>query len=377
MNFTFFCVLILLAISKSSNSISNKILQANPAFNPQQREESLISQRKGRYYIILNAVGTIESNSRSAAIIKALDFLESMRGQLLFPSLHINVILWMYRDGFFKLEENSKNHLQNMSAVSIRFYSNNSLEDYNIGRNKKEHEYITAILESLSSESFTVDSKAVLITFSQDVKMAPLKEFVNIFKQIGRDPSAAVIGSSQSSELCQVKLLGKTKRMTSVSDWHDLMVAAFFIGDPAVKEWLLLVKHLFYRHAAGRLAATLFDPRPALLEASLQLRKTVRVGYFRSGEICAHKPGSDTSRCKEKALIEVECTGTDKVENHVCSSVTEPHSWKHTVSSELSSLENRYLMWGRDLIQSAEYGSLRLLMGAKNGKPAPFCWQNK
>ena len=346
-------------------------LQASSLQGP--TETDVFTTNTGKFFIILNAIGSEDSGSRALAIVKAINFIGSLKKLLLLNLPNINIILWMYQDGFFYVPEFSKQQLQNMSAISTRFYSNHSLEDHNIGRNKKEVEFITAILESLLSETFSTDSKAVLLSISHEVKMTPSVNFLRIFKYIGKEnlPNA-----SSSLKQCHLKLLGKTKRMTSVSDWRDLMVVALFIGDPAVKEWLLRVKHVYYRHATDRLAATLFDPRPALLEATLQLRKTVRVGYFRSGEICARKSSTEASKCKEKSFLEVECVSHDKIANQVCTTLSEPHTWIHTIDKEFK----QFPFPTKDMSRFHEPfddGPIRFLLGAKNGKPAPFCWQNK
>jgi len=310
--------------------------------------------------------------------MRAAEFLESMNDKFLSKSFHVNVILWMYHDGYLMLPENTRKQIQNISTLSMRFYSNQSLDDYNIGRHKKDNEYVTAILESLLSESFPKDSKAILISTSHEMKLTPLKDFPNYFKQIRREESVSQ-SSSSSMEQYQVRLMGKTKRMTSVSDWHDLMIAALLIGDPAVQTWLKKVREMYYRHASGRLAATLFDPRPALLEASLQLRSSVRVGYFRSGEICVRKSAADASRCKDLALIELHCLDTDVATATTCLTVTIPIAWRQTVSRSWDSLSFKTgveeSMWDKSLHEAAEHGALRFLLGAGDNKPAPFCWE--
>ena len=352
---------------------SNLILCGCIAANIKESNGSIRDHSGGRYYLILNAIGTIDS-SRALAILRAVDFIERLENQSHLMIFRFKVILWMYPDGYSYLPAFAKRQLKAMDNLSTRYYSNDSLEDYNVGRNKKEIECVTAILESLLSEKFPQDSKAILVSISHDVKLNPLNNFQNLFKHIGRGGLSSS-GHPTSGKYFHVKLMGKTRRMTSVSDWHDLMVAVLLIGDPAVKEWLLRVRNIYYRHAAGRLAATLFDPRPALLEATLQLRKTVRVGYFRSGEICMRILGSDSSRCKEKSLLEVECVSHDDSVNGVCAELLESQAWKMSMDPDLQ--EFPFPTDLTQIHQSSYDAPVRFLIGAKDLRPAPFCWQYK
>ena len=316
--------------------------------------------------IIINAVGD-DIFSCTQAISNALAVLSHR----VFNGT--SSILWTYEDAFRNLSEALKFQIKSMRNVRTRFYSNNSLQDYNIGRERKEKEFISPILESLLSDRFHKDAVAILIVVSQDVRFIPLKDISSMYHHVGKGIKSH--SSSDSLEYSMIKLLSKTRRMTSVSDWHDLMVAVLLIGDPAVKEWLLRVRNIYYRHAAGRLAATLFDPRPALLEATLQLRKTVRVGYFRSGEICMRILGSDSSRCKEKSLLEVECVSHDDSVNGVCAELLESQAWKMSMDPDLQ--EFPFPTDLTQIHQSSYDAPVRFLIGAKDLRPAPFCWQYK
>ena len=320
--------------------------------------------------IIINAVGD-DIFSCTQAISNALTVLSHR----VFNGT--SSILWTYEDAFRNLSEALKFQIKSMRNVRTRFYSNNSLQDYNIGRERKEKEFISPILESLLSDRFHKDAVAILIVVSQDVRFIPLKDISSMYHHVGKGIKSH--SSSDSLEYSMIKLLSKTRRMTSVSDWHDLMVAVLLIGDPAVKEWLLRVRNIYYRHAAGRLAATLFDPRPALLEATLQLRETVRVGYFRSGEICVRKSGSASSRCKDWALMELHCLNVEAVSSSSCLTTTAPLGWRQTVSRTWDSLAFKFVveehMWNQSLHGAAEEGALRMLLGAAARKPAPFCWE--
>ena len=96
---------------------------------------------------------------------------------------------------------------------------------------------------------------------SSTTNIIPTKLFSNLF-----------------NEKSQITLMGKTKRFTTVSDWHDLMILAMNINKYTLN-WLKTVIDTFYHHAANREAFTLLDPRPAIWEANIQHRNNIKIMY--------------------------------------------------------------------------------------------------
>eukprot|EP01041_Mallomonas_annulata_P012504 gene12504-26329_t len=354
--------------------------------------------------IVLNIIGS-QLEDFTLSIANGLHFISET--SKLDPQIFDGTLCHIYtrRGNFNNLNENTKLQLSKHPHCELFFYSNMSLPDNNMAYYRKKEEQVTPILESLSMtlslspprvpESIT---KAVFITVSNSTKITPTKEFLNIFTRID---STATISSSSSSfssgsnaHIYHIMLLGKTRRMTSVSDWRDLGVIAMCLND-VTRQWLSVLRTTYFHHASNRPAFTLLDPRPAILEANTQLRGVVRVGHFRRGEVCAVKAkkregeGGGTTHCKAgRVLLEVGCSGGDVGHNHNCVSVDENQNWKHTFDRGIDSLEfklrkDKSLWTSPELLDAAEHGVLRFVMGREMGQgqgqgsggPAPFCWE--
>ena len=324
-------------------------------------------------------------------------------------------VLFAYPAGMSMLQEFSSTRVSSANCTIVT-YASTPLPDKAEFQRIQKIEHISAILESLnrsismsavdqystnSTTSLSPARRIASLSFSSTTTFVPTKDFRRVFGLVGSgggnvsstSKGGRGAGGQHQHQQHDVVLLGKVRRLTSVSDWHDLSVLVLSVT-PLTVRWLQLVHSVFRRHAADRCnlccalvrqsvmtfmgcttycttlllflvstfvlsvraisnfplranslpsreAFTLLDPRPAILEASLQLRATLRVGYFRRGEVCVPRArrqgaeggaGPEGGRCKQthgvKTLMELHCGSKDPTEQIACTVVDEPHAWK-------------------------------------------------
>lgn len=81
-------------------------------------------------------------------------------------------------------------------------------------------------------------------------------------------------------------LLGKNKRLTSISDWHDLMIVAFKRTSPRFLSWYQSFEEVYRYYASKRLAFSMLEPRPAIAEASAIHNLKINIKYFDNADVC-------------------------------------------------------------------------------------------
>ena len=195
--------------------------------------------------------------------------------------------------------------------------------DRSVGYKTERHEHVSELLSAMKQigETFnTVDDRVVSLAFSS----SSYPEFsVSLLALFG------LTGSQQD-----LVLFDKTRELTSVSDWHDLMVVCFNPFSSLV--WFETAISIYRTHA-DRPVYTLLEPRAALIESTIRTRSKLSVGYFRPHDMCIvsteasaphHEHGSICSD-RTKSLLRINC-GTDVNRHSVpaCSVLHRPETWK-------------------------------------------------
>lgn len=386
--------------------------------------------------LVLNALGRTE-NGTITAIIRAINFSKSLI--LTKKSLYDNIYLYTYRSGYQAFLKGG--HWKNTTnmTVNVLFYNSTPMDDKSIGTFEKVYEYVSAILEAISRTvggNYQRRQSIVSIATTSETILWPSENFLDTFnvlegesgwdQNIRNDhitfPQSSHKRNNSSKPI--VLLLGKTKRLNSVSDWHDVMVIGLSVLSnhhfAMINRWLETLKTVYFNYSSNRTAFNLLDPRPALLEANFQYRNDIRLRYFHHGEICvrisddsqiksprkiysssklrylncksrdSHTTPATTTTITNKhlsssytMLLEVFCTAAhNSVAYSTCSTVDEPlHKWKATVSPDIDSMEVKVGRsrsdWSKRLHEMTDWGVLRFARAAEKDSPAPFCWENK
>jgi len=162
--------------------------------------------------LVVNALGVNTTDSFDALkrVIDSFDDL-NQNNETAFLSFMNSRVLFAKEQAFNLLPEKLQAHVKNDLKFDVKFYSSRPLRDRNIGRPIKIVEQVTSVLESLL-ETAKTGSDIYALSYSNRSVPIPTKHAVH----------SLVIMESFG---INVLLLGKTRRLSSVSDWHDLQVA--------------------------------------------------------------------------------------------------------------------------------------------------------
>jgi hypothetical protein len=238
----------------------------------------------------------------------------------------------------------------------------------------------------------TSDSIVLSISLNKGTIPVATSSFLKIIEEIILDAET------------DIYLLGKTRRLSSVSDWHDLSLVAFRRLSPKLQLWMKTFHEVYDYYSTNRKAFTMIEPRPAMIEATAVHHLNTIVKYFRHEDICStissfestynpqllqkirskvhsipswnssssshshhHKSKShgshyDTSRCvhtfsesmltsTDKSIhqhispIEMHCHIDKSIENdefHPCLTVSVPVSWRKNINREIHSSLDKF-----------------------------------
>ena len=311
--------------------------------------------------------------------------------------------------------------VQSKPYIAIEFISYTLIKDNGIGKRNQQQEYVTGQIASIQKTLSMVqdlhgdDKKHNILSLSFSWNSYPITTptLLHIFDFMKK----------RSIRNSEVILLEKCQSMSSISDWHDLMVLGLIVasGDAQqspVWEWIGHLQAVFTTHAnTHRQAFNLLDPRPAILEANVQLRNHVNVSYFYPSMFDAHtthtfpvpsippdrfNTDSMHSTANRSAqwtpLMSLQCDGTPREQLSCLTLHHKPISWNPRAPS---ALETRHISWqqkfhmkqkkltstslGQNSMSSVQYtdivtqfdeGPHRFRYTPYNDKPADFCWSS-
>lgn len=354
--------------------------------------------------LVINALDT-------DSIIHAVAFFDALSPALL-SKTELRLFAWQscYNDVSADVKSKLQNH-----KVTVSFYTYSPLPNKNIGRPNPPEEMVTSVMESLyiasgmklpaqdvtnfgeySDKDSTIlpdaDNKnhaTIVVSIQSGSVPMPTKSFADIFDRLRKEQpgtSSGTPGSSAKAAVPDILLLGKNQRMSSVSDFHDLIVVGLATSRLVVRQWLHNLHAVYMHHATNREAYTLLDPRPAIMEASVRMRKNTTVYYMNHNDICAHvgKRGDNQNenkhhdhRCdKSNPFITISCKNAD----HVCAVVDVPTAWKHTIEHNVAQTwQDKTTVgpdkWKTELLSSSWHGALRFRGAPKNDTPRAMCWE--
>jgi hypothetical protein len=290
--------------------------------------------------------------------------------------------------------------------------------------NKTQYsELFTPILESmttmLSSYQHDHNGTMLFLSFDEHVDMAPTSIYPKWIQQLSY---------GYYHKDVHIKLLGKNKRFTSVSDWHDFMIVSirWRTSNHPAQQWLQLVRSL-YLQSAIRTVYQLLDPRFAIRESMVRVLPSaqVQIEYFKRHEFVSFTSSRDSdgesdhaaadSRTHKHAL-EIRCssrphlntqttapadthgdthadTHTDtqqhqqlchrRYNHHQHLILDSPVHWKMRVKRKIpadyvekadGSLETE--KWeARQILDTLELGLLRFRNASGRDVPRSFCWE--
>ena len=223
--------------------------------------------------LLMNAVSLEGENSASIMQMKAI--LDEIHDDSHLWSTITTKVAYVRESCYKHMPQEIRDHIEKELGVVVKYYSVKPLPDAGIARKEKQIEQVTAILEALSGTMSSKDESLISLTFSKSSRPMPTANFNKLFDLIG-----------PQTEKHQVLLLEKNIRITSQSDWHDLQVLAIAPSNAGVAKWLHTLNET-YMHHADRVAHTLLEPRPAILEANLVHGNSIKIGFLGTDKVCA------------------------------------------------------------------------------------------
>lgn len=232
--------------------------------------------------------------------------------------------LFVNKNSVSRMSEDVSKELKSLLGVdNFEYFTLLPAVDRSVGYKTERHEHVSEILSALKQVCETFDQpedRVVSLAFSS----SSYPEFAPTL------PALFELTNSQQD----LVLLDKTRELTSVSDWHDLMVVCF--TPHLAVGWFETMISIYRRHA-DRPVYSLLEPRAALIESTIRTRSKLHVGYFRPHDICVvpteassphHEHGSICGD-QSKSMLRINC-GTDVKRHSVpaCSIIHRPESWK-------------------------------------------------
>jgi hypothetical protein len=279
-------------------------------------------QTVAKNILLINVLHEPGSSDMEQAVQHVIEFFKSGRNDL--DCSKFVCRLFGDKNALSELKDSLVSDLKSLLGVeTFDSFSLTPAVDRSVGYKSARHEHVSELLSSMKQigEAFdTVDDRVVSLAFSSSSYPEFSVSFLSLF---------ALTGSQQD-----LVLLDKTRELTSVSDWHDLMVVCF--SPFSSRAWFETAISVYRTHA-DRPVYTLLEPRAALIESTIRSRPKLTVGYFRPHDICVvsteasaphHEHGSICSD-HTKSLLRINC-GTDVNRHSVpaCSVLHRPETWK-------------------------------------------------
>lgn len=193
----------------------------------------------------------------------------------------------------------------------------------------------------------------------------------------------------EDKNLFDILLLGKNKRLTSVSDWHDLQLMAFRITNKnynLLKSWFRVLRTEFDLYGR-RDGFNMIEPRPALIEANIQHEEPLDIRYWSRAHVrvVSNKDTPiDLSAAIPDYMLEIHCGVTRETstleERDIsnCINAHEPFEWRN-VKGKVDKMDEftfRESNGDGSVPHGADTGTLRYMLADKaSNKPPKYCFE--
>ena len=279
--------------------------------------------------------------------------------------------------------------LERLSGEKISHFLHPPYPDNRVGLHTTQYEHVSEIGEAIKDalhRHHSATGSLLSLAFSATSYPVYLNRFPDIFNYVSGHKNGKQIG-----------LLGKTSELTSLSDWHDLMVFLMSLDASVVSSttaWLDSFLSIYQRHAMRQIFSV-FEPRPALLEATLRHRHSVSVGHFPPSSLCVEKwvkdapekythfsrHGGHSSFCGDNetllANLQIHCGDGSNYTDHTCATVHVPQGWRKDVRPLVGNIDIRF---GNLEDRKKDFSELeeasRYRYAVKPDEPLDFCWNS-
>lgn len=272
--------------------------------------------------------------------------------------------------------ENNIKELLNINK--FEYYPLKSAIDTSVGYKKSRTEHVSEILSSIQKVSElhnNPDDRIASLTFSSSSYpvFTPLTPKMFEF-----------VDSKKDSK--NILLFDKTRELTSVSDWHDLMIV--WLAPSVAKKWIDTALSIYRKHA-DRPVYTLLEPRSAIIEATIRTKDEVNVGSFRRHDMCIestqtanqlheHEHGSICTD-NSKVILRINCEDDpSQYSAHACTTLYRPESWKREMKHLTHDITQKVLhdmnQITKEFPRMEKLAPLRFREAPTSDTLSDFCW---
>jgi hypothetical protein len=279
--------------------------------------------------------------------------------------------------------------LERLSGEKISYFVHPPYPDNRVGLHTAVYEHVSEIggaVKDALHRHHTAKGSLLSLAFSATSYPLYSNRFSDIFNFVSGHKNGKQVG-----------LLGKTKELTSLSDWHDIMVLLLSLDQPVLSEvtaWLDSFLGIYKRHAMRQLFSV-FEPRPALLESNLRHQHSISVGHFPPSALCVEmwekdaplkythfaRHGGHSSFCggndTYNANLRVHCGDGSNYTDHTCATVHVPQGWRKDVRPLIGNIDMRF---GNLADRKKDFSELeeasRYRYAVKPDQPLDFCWNS-
>ena len=172
--------------------------------------------------LLVNALGAnaVDSADALRRVVETFDDVLLDGGESNWIASMSPRVLYTREDAFKVLPESLRTHITKSLLFEVSFYTSTPLYDRNMGRPFKIVEQISSLLESL------------IVTAKRGNDILALSYSNSSVPRPTKDASLALLPMERFG--VDVMLLGKTRRLSSVSDWHDFQIIALGTANPKV-----------------------------------------------------------------------------------------------------------------------------------------------
>ena len=301
-------------------------------------------------------VNILTSNANQNAI----DFLDSLSNE----QLQETRILLYVNDEISEIDKTKFNKYGTL--ISNGYHQ--PLQNFNIGMKNPPPEYVTSIINGIDEvlKSSPSEERLTSIAIHESSTTKPLESFQHIFTLTD-----------------DVLLLDKTRKLNSLSDWHDLRVLGLSLADNSKAIlWFQSFRDV-YLHHADREAFNLLYPRPALLEASIRHRNDISINYLTTKNIHVeheHHESNSTMKFSNYHYLSMKCYRPIDGSHlgHACLEIDESKSWiKHFSRDIRNNLKDGHgkSEYKQNILSGMHRGHARFRNLNSTDTPIGFCWE--
>ena len=187
----------------------------------------------GNTGILINAIGDGKEDI-DQAIARSFELVKHLneKYQKFFNTSHISI--------YTSRESQDTVNALNTFNIPVVYYSKPTEKVQPLTDQSYGYGFVLRVVESLLEYKEPSTFKLISIIVSNSTTVMPTKDFRDIFNLLGTE-----------AHEYQLLFLAKTKRLTTASSWHDLMIVGITINQPGCRLWVAKFREKYLKNIEG------------------------------------------------------------------------------------------------------------------------------